>query len=159
MCHTRPFEPHLANLCTGSWQFLLSETCSSRKMWKEDGVCQPSMRPAVSGPYLLTFWTRLELRYWLTSHACHVQSRSPLVLQYLRSHTSIEATDMIVTQGPDALYVRHAEDLASEIRAAGGIITADDLKNAMPIVKDALSTQVRPPSCCLWKVWCSGRWR
>ncbi len=45
-------------------------------------------------------------------------------------------------QGPDALYQRHSEDLAAEIRAAGGIMTADDLRSAMPLVKDALSTQV-----------------
>ncbi|CAL8460578.1 g107 [Coccomyxa elongata] len=51
--------------------------------------------------------------------------------------------DAVGAQGPEALYTRHAEDLASEIRSAGGIITADDLKSAMPVVKDALSIQAR----------------
>ncbi|KAK9908735.1 hypothetical protein WJX75_002081 [Coccomyxa subellipsoidea] len=49
--------------------------------------------------------------------------------------------DAVGAQGPDALYQLHSEDLASEIRAAGGIMTADDLRSATPVIKDALSTQ------------------
>lgn len=55
-------------------------------------------------------------------------------------------------QGPDALYQLHSEDLASEIRAAGGIMTADDLRSATPVIKDALSTQVSPPSYIAYTV-------
>jgi gamma-glutamyltranspeptidase/glutathione hydrolase/leukotriene-C4 hydrolase len=44
-------------------------------------------------------------------------------------------------QGPDALYEQHAEDLAREVQAAGGIITAQDIRSAAPIMKDPLTIQ------------------
>ena len=47
-----------------------------------------------------------------------------------------------VLQGPDALYVVHGEALAAEVRAAGGVMTAQDLLGAQPLVKDAISIQV-----------------
>ena len=46
------------------------------------------------------------------------------------------------TQGPDALYLQHADDLAAEIKAAGGIVTAQDLRDAAPLLKEPLTIQV-----------------
>jgi gamma-glutamyltranspeptidase len=45
-------------------------------------------------------------------------------------------------QGPDALYQQHGDALAAEIKAAGGIVTADDLRNASPIMKEPVTIQV-----------------
>ncbi len=52
--------------------------------------------------------------------------------------------DAIGAQGPDALYLRHGNDLAAEIQAAGGIVTAEDLQSATVVVKDPLVIRVRP---------------
>ena len=46
------------------------------------------------------------------------------------------------TQGPDALYVQHGDDLAAEIKAAGGIVTVKDLRVAAPLLKEPLTIQV-----------------
>ena len=46
------------------------------------------------------------------------------------------------TQGPDALYLQHGDDLAAEIKAAGGIVTAQDLRDAAPLLKEPLTIQV-----------------
>ena len=46
-------------------------------------------------------------------------------------------------QGPDALYLQHADDLAAEIKAAGGIVTAQDLRDAAPLLKEPLTIKVR----------------
>ena len=52
--------------------------------------------------------------------------------------------DAIGAQGPDALYLQHGNDLAAEIQAAGGILTAADLQGATPVVKDPLVIRVCP---------------
>lgn len=49
-------------------------------------------------------------------------------------------------QGPDALYQQHGDALAAEIKAAGGIVTADDLRNASPSMKEPLTIQVSAAS-------------
>ena len=49
-------------------------------------------------------------------------------------------------QGPDALYQQHGDALAAEIKAAGGIVTADDLRNASPTMKEPLTIQVSAAS-------------
>ena len=46
------------------------------------------------------------------------------------------------TQGPDALYMQHGDDLAAEIKAAGGIVTVEDLRDAAPLLKEPLTIQV-----------------
>lgn len=62
-------------------------------------------------------------------------------------------------QGPDALYVQHGEALAEDVRAAGGVLTAQDLRNAAPVVRDAISIQVRgrlahrPRTYPQWIMW------
>ena len=64
-------------------------------------------------------------------------------------------------QGPDALYLVHGEALAAEVREAGGIMTAQDLLSAQPLVKDAISIQARgahPPASCMHSA-CAGRAR
>ena len=48
----------------------------------------------------------------------------------------------VIEQGPDALYQQHGDALAAEIKAAGGIVTADDLRNASPTMKEPLTIQV-----------------
>ena len=52
--------------------------------------------------------------------------------------------DAIGAQGPDALYLQHGNDLAAEIQAAGGIVTAADLQSANPVVKEPLVIRVCP---------------
>lgn len=47
-----------------------------------------------------------------------------------------------IDQGPDALYQQHGNALAAEIKAAGGIVTTDDLRNASPTMKEPLTIQV-----------------
>ena len=85
---------------TGSWHCPLSELCSSRKMEREDGECQPSMRPAVSGRYLLTSWMRLELRYWLASHGFGVHRGVHWCHKTHVPTLALEATNMGATRGP-----------------------------------------------------------
>ena len=75
--------------------------------------------------------------------------RAPAVNETCCARTKLaDLLDAIGAQGPDALYLRHGNDLATEIQAAGGIMTAKDLQSATVTVKDPLSIRVRPAALC-----------
>lgn len=71
--------------------------------------------------------------------------RAPAVNETCCVRTNLaDLLDAIGAQGPDALYLRHGNDLASEIQAAGGIVTAEDLQSAAAVLKDPLVIRVCP---------------
>ena len=78
--------------------------------------------------------------------------RAPAVNETCCARTNLaDLLDAIGAQGPDALYLRHGIDLAREIQAAGGIITAEDLQSATAVLKDPLVIRVCPAPHSLCK--------
>ncbi|DBB05404.1 TPA: hypothetical protein ACH3X3_010619 [Trebouxia sp. C0006] len=70
--------------------------------------------------------------------------RPPAVNESCCARPQLAATlQRIAQDGPDAVYTGQAgQTLAGEIQAAGGIVTAQDLLSAQPVVKQPITAQV-----------------
>lgn len=59
-----------------------------------------------------------------------------IIEQPLLSHT----LSMIAEYGADYLYETMAEELAVDIRSAGGVVSQEDIRNYQPVIHEALTT-------------------
>eukprot|EP00891_Asterochloris_glomerata_P008222 jgi/Astpho2/8222/e_gw1.00122.50.1_t len=109
----------------------------------EDGFpMHPNLRRTVGDDNYLDQWPDIRAIYkkqspdgsWRTPAVNETCCQRPQLAESLRQ---------IAITGPDAVYGQQAaEALAAEIQANGGIITAEDLQFAQPVVKEPLLAEV-----------------